>query len=172
MCQHHFDLNSLLTFRSRKFLLPLDCNGELCWVNSLACLDTRAFFAFELILQSLQLRLSELPSTDDTIWIILLVKIITVNGCLHHRKRVWFVFGVVSFPHFSIEFCQNLIQSSRAESLNHVINISRFTPFHPHCHSCLHGSLCVFACSQLVYRHYFFTQHHWKTGLFQSKWCW
>ena len=74
------------------------------------------------------------------------------------------------FPHVNIEFCQNLVQSLRAESLNSVINTSRFTPFHPHCQPCLRGLLCVFVCSLLIYLCYFFAWHNSKTGLFLSKW--
>ena len=116
------------------------------------------------------LRLFKLPSADDAIWIILLAKI-PVDGCLHHTKRVRFVFGTVLFPHFNVEFCQNLVQCLRAVSLNLFVNISHFTPFHPYCQPCLRGSLGVFACSRLIYLCYFFGRHDWETGLFQSKWC-
>ena len=111
------------------------------------------------------LRLFQLQSADDTNWIILLAKM-PFDGCLHHPKRVRFVFRGIFFPHLNLEFCQNFVQSLRAESLSLVVNISRFTPFHPYCQPYLRGLLCVFASSQLVYLFYFFAQHNWKTGLF------
>lgn len=128
----------------------------------------RSTFAFEFSL----LRLFEFPSADDTIWVILLAKI-AVEGCLHHPKRVWFVFGAVFF--FSLQ--RRILSKSRPELegwlLDLVVNISSCTPFSPYCQPCLRGSLCVFACSRRVYLRYFFAWHNWKTsgvgkGLFSS----
>ena len=48
-----------------------------------------------------------------------------------------------SLFHFNVEFCHNLVQSLRAETLNLVVNISHFQPFHPYCQPCLCGLLCV-----------------------------
>ena len=44
------------------------------------------------------------------------------------------------FPHLNVEFCQNLVQSLRAETLrNRVVNDARCIPFSPYCQPC-----CVF----------------------------